>query len=454
MRKASRTPTTDSEHIETGTSGTTTTNMHGPMKFHDEKLRADARRVVVRPFELAWQAHQSEPARALLLVEDIGRLSSSDASAELTQILAEFGERHWQIERVFERRFLHVIANLGFDEANFQDPHRKLIGAYFCHEYSYAAAALMNPSIVPHPDQSMLEPGSVRFVMSMRAVGEGHISSVAFREGILALGPKLSLWPTSGPALAAEQVPYCGTAAGGVSVTRNSDSTIGNCVIFPVTEAQRNGLEDLRLVRFTHEDGHVEWIGTYTAYSGLGIRSELMRTSDFGLFELTPLRGPAAANKGMALFPRKIGGKFAMIGRQDGKRLHLLYSDSLYEWPTIGSPLAGPKYSWELVQIGNCGSPIEINEGWLLLTHGVGAMRKYSIGAMLLDKSDPSLVLGRTRHPILMASEADRDGYVPNVVYTCGAVTIGDSLFMPYGFSDSGIGFASVDIRDLLEAMT
>ena len=178
-----------------------------------------------------------------------------------------------------------------------------------------------------------------------------------------------------------------------------------------------------------------------------------MRTSDFNSFELSPLRGPAASNKGMALFPRKISGQFAMIGRQDGKRLHLLYSSTLYEWPTNGTPLAEPKYSWELVQIGNCGSPIEVDEGWLVLTHGVGAMRKYSIGAMLLDKLDPSRVLGRTPHPILMASEADRDGYVPNVVYTCGAVKIGNDLFMPYGFSDSGIGFISLGIRDLLASM-
>jgi predicted GH43/DUF377 family glycosyl hydrolase len=424
-----------------------------PITFHDEKLRADPKRVVVRPFELAWQAQQSEPARALLLVQDICNLSSDEAAKELAQILAEFGERHWQIERIFERRFSHVVANLRFDAAHIGEAHRKLIGAYFCHEYSYAAAALMNPSIVAHPDQSMLEPGSLRFVMSMRAVGEGHISSIAFREGIITSGPHLSLWPTSGPALSAEEVPYLGNAAGGVAVVRNEDSTIGNCVIFPVTEAQRNGLEDLRLVKFTHEDNTVEWIGTYTAYSGRGIRSELIRTSDFARFDLAPLTGPAAANKGMALFPRKVGGQYAMIGRQDGKRLFLLLSGSLYEWSTQGVPLVAPKYSWELVQMGNCGSPIEIDEGWLVLTHGVGAMRKYSIGAILLDKSDPARVIGRTPLPILMASESDRDGYVPNVVYTCGALKIGTTLFVPYGFADSGIGFMSVGIGDLLASM-
>ncbi len=426
---------------------------HVPITFHDERLRADPKRVVVRPFELAWQAQKSEPTRASLLIDDIRKISPSEAAANLAQILDEFGERHWQIEEMFERRFTQVVASLGLSETEFTDPYRKLIGAYFCHEYSYAAAALMNPSIVPHPDQSMLEPGSLRFVMSMRAVGEGHISSVAFREGILSPGPKLALWPTSGPALSAETIEYTGKTAGGVSVARNQHSTIGNCVIFPVTEAQRNGLEDLRLVKFTHDDGRHEWIGTYTAYSGSGIRSELMRTTDFGVFELSPLRGSAAANKGMALFPRKINGDYMMIGRQDGKRLHLLRSSSLYDWSSNGIQLAEPKYSWELVQIGNCGSPIELDEGWLVLTHGVGAMRKYSIGAILLDKADPSLIIGRTPNPVLMASEADRDGYVPNVVYTCGAVKTGSSLFMPYGFSDSGIGFISLGIPELLGCM-
>jgi predicted GH43/DUF377 family glycosyl hydrolase len=453
MPKASRSPTVELTPIELDRVRVGSSASHVPVTFHDEKLRADPKRVVVRPFELAWQAQRSEPARALLLVQDICKLSSEQASRELVQILAEFGERHWQIERIFERRFVHVFESLSLSAASVDEPFRKLIGAYFCHEYSFAAAALMNPSIVAHPDQSMLEPGSLRFVMSMRAVGEGHISSITFREGIIAAGPRLALWPTCGPALSAEQVPYVGSAAGAVTVARNQDATIGNCVIFPVTEAQRNGLEDLRLTKFTDENGQDEWIGTYTAYSGRGIRSELIRTTDFAHFELAPLIGPAAANKGMALFPRKLDGQFAMVGRQDGKRLFLLRSDSLYEWPNDGVPLAAPKYSWELVQMGNCGSPIELDEGWLVLTHGVGAMRKYSIGAILLDKANPERVIGRTPHPILMASEADRDGYVPNVVYTCGALKTGENLFVPYGFSDSGIGFVSFKIADLLASL-
>ena len=427
---------------------------HIPIQFHPERLVADAKRVVVRPFELAWNAQGREPLRARKLIEQICAFSQTEATVELARVLVEFGERHWQIERVFERRFTQVASTLDLD-ASIHDNEtlRKLIGAYFCHEYSYAAAALMNPSIVPHPDQSQLGAGQVRFVMSMRAVGEGHISSIAFREGILMPGPTLALWPASHPALSAEHVVELDSTHDRVFVERNRDSTIGNCVIFPITEAQRNGLEDLRLVCFTHDDGATEWIGTYTAYSGHGIRSEMLRTRDFRRFELAPLRGAAATNKGMALFPRKVGGNYLMIGRQDGKQLYLLPSSTLYDWESHGTPLAEPRYPWELVQIGNCGSPVEIDEGWLVLTHGVGAMRKYSIGAMLLARDDPSRVLGRTARPILMAAEAERDGYVPNVVYTCGSIKVEDSLFIPYGFADSGIGFMSVRISDLLAFM-
>lgn len=442
-------PSAIADPQETGQHG----RIHVPLTFYAEKLRADPTRVVVRPFGLAWQSNQSEPARARSLVAEICKLSPDEVAAELHTILGEFGERHWQIERVFEQRYQQIATNIGLDRSAHLGPLAKLIGAYFCHEYSFAAAALMNPSIVPHPDQSMLAEGEVRFIMSMRAVGEGHISSVTFREGILESGTHMALWPTFGHALAAENRSYAGPVHGAVSVARNPDATISNTVIFPVTEAQRNGLEDLRLVRFVHDDGGLEWIGTYTAYSGKGIRSELLRTTDFRNFDLIPLQGSSAANKGMALFPRRVGGCYLMIGRQDGQRLYLLSSDTLHSWDTAGVPLAGPEYPWEFVQIGNCGSPVELDDGWLVLTHGVGAMRKYSIGAMLLDRRDPSRVVARTPHPILMASEADRDGYVPNVVYTCGCLTIGDCLFVPYGFADSGIGFFSVRLADLLAAM-
>lgn len=419
----------------------------------EQRLHADPASVVVRPFHLAWQASGPDLDRVQKLAQDILALDSHSVRAELAVVLSEFADRHWQIERVFDDRFAEIEPKLALEGHNLSRNTRRLIGAYFCHEYSYAAAALMNPSVVRHPDQSGLQDDSVRILLSLRAVGEGHISTIAFREGIISAGRQLSLFPEPALATAAlmrgskENVPE-----GSISVYRHRESSISGTVIFPMTEAQRNGLEDLRLVEFTRDSGKTEWIGTYTAYSGRDIRSELLRTRDFRDFTLTPIKGGAGRNKGMALFPRKIDGQFAMIGRQDGKNLYLMRSPKIDQWEG-GTLLLEPRFPWELVQIGNCGSPIELDEGWLVLTHGVGAMRKYSIGAALLDKADPSKVLGRTPHPILAAADEDREGYVPNVVYTCGAIRVGDDLFLPYGVADSSVCFAFVAINEILDAM-
>lgn len=425
-----------------------------PLHILGEKLTADPSRVVLRPFHLAWTTNVSEPSRAQQLVADIMKLDADQAELELGLVWKDFSERHWQIGKIFDDRFAEIAEDLGLGVADVSPVRRRLIGAYFCHEYSYAAAALMNPSVVPHPDQSGLDGDQLRFVMSMRAVGEGHISSVAFREGIIGPSGDFRLWPQSGPAMAAvaDDRHHIGSDET-VTIHRQPGSMISNSVLFPVTEAQRNGLEDLRLVQFTHDDGAREYIGTYTAYSGREIRSELLRTDDFASFTLEPLVGRAARNKGMALFPRKVGGRYLMVGRQDGKNVTLLSSDDLIQWDDEGRPLLRPQYPWELIQMGNCGSPIECDEGWILLTHGVGAMRKYSLGAALLDRDDPSIVLGRTQCPILTAAESDREGYVPNVVYTCGAMAVGEEIFIPYGISDSAIGFATTSIYDLLRVM-
>jgi predicted GH43/DUF377 family glycosyl hydrolase len=295
----------------------------------------------------------------------------------------------------------------------------------------------------------------VRFIMSMRAVGEGHISSIAFREGIVEPGGKFSLWPQSHVATSAVLIDHDPLRDDEtVRIQRHAESTLSSTVIFPVTEQQSNGLEDLRLVRFDHGDGDYEWIGTYTAYDGKQIRSELLRTRNFHDFAMAPVLGRAGRNKGMALFPRKLGGSYYMIGRQDGKNLYLLSSDKLDQWDDDGVLLLEPKFPWEFIQIGNCGAPILTDEGWLLLTHGVGAMRKYSIGAVLLDKDIPSKVLARSEKPILAAKDNDREGYVPNVVYTCGAMKVGDTLFMPYGISDSAIGFATATVQDVLASLS
>ena len=421
---------------------------------HDAlRLRADPSRVVVRPFHLAWQASGPNSERVLKLARDILALDPRTVRAELGVVLSDFEDRHWQIEKVFDDRYAEIEPRLGLNGEAVKRETRRLIGAYFCHEYSYSAAALMNPSVVRHPDQSGLPDGHVRIILSLRAVGEGHISTIAFREGIVSPGRKLALLAQPPFATAAMEGKHLADKpAETLSLYRHRDSTISGTVIFPITEAQRNGLEDLRLVEFERDSGKSEWIGTYTAYSGRGIRSELLRTRDFRDFTLTPIKGSAGRDKGMALFPRKVDGQFLMIGRQDGKNLYLLRSDKIDEWDG-GELLLEPRYPWELVQIGNCGAPIELDEGWLVLTHGVGAMRKYAIGAALLDKSDPSKVLARTPNPILSAADEDREGYVPNVVYTCGAIRVGDDLFLPYGVADSSVCFAFVAIKDILAAM-
>ena len=429
-----------------------------PLRILDTRLHADPSRVVLRPFHLGWQARNAPGGRAQKLVDDICALSEDAVARTYAQVRADFAERHWQTEQMFEERFAEVAEQLKLDRSLFTDQRRLLIGAYFCHEYTYAAAALMNPSIVPHPDQSGLEKGAVRFVMSLRAVGEGHISSIVFREGIAKTDGSFSLWPQSSFATSVElDDASLADSDAGVVVHRHPESSLSNTLIFPITEQQAGGLEDLRLVRFDHgpKDGtpEYEWIGTYTAYSGHSIRSELLRTVDFRRFLLEPIVGRAGRNKGMALFPAKVGGKYAMLGRQDGKNLFLLKSDRIDRWNSEGQLLMAPKYPWEFIQIGNCGSPVLTDAGWLVVTHGVGAMRKYALGCALLDRDDPSKVIGRTKEPILSATDADRSGYVPNVVYTCGVLKVGNRLLLPYGISDSAVGFATVKIADLLDLM-
>lgn len=427
---------------------------HTPLRILGTRLHADPSRVVLRPFYLGWQAASAPPERAERLVKDVLALSDEQALLEYDRVLADFGERHWQTEQLFDERFHELGSALRLCGGSLPDYKRRLIAAYFCHEYSYAAAAIMNPSIVPHPDQSGMVDGACRFVMSLRTVGEGHISSVSFREGIASSDGTFTLWPHSSFATALTLDDATKIGNGAVAVHRHPESSLSNSVIFPMTEAQRNGLEDLRLVQFTEDDGTHEWIGTYTAYSGTAIRSELMRTRDFRQFLLEPIHGNAGRNKGMALFPKRLGdGRYAMIGRQDGKNLFLLRSDRLECWDDEGVLLMEPRYPWEFIQIGNCGSPVLTDAGWIMLTHGVGPMRKYALGCALLDKDDPTKVLARSREPLLTAEDADRAGYVPNVVYTCGMMAIGDQFLIPYGFSDSGVGFATISTAELLRHM-
>ena len=418
-----------------------------------DRFQAEPGRVVIRPFQITPTFDQSpKESRAQRIVDAVMAMDMRTCQSELALVNKDFSGRHWQTREVYLERYEQISRELGLNN-HVREARKALIGAYFCHEYSYTSAALMNPSVVPHPDQSGLSEGSLRIIISLRAVGEGHISSIAFREGILDSYGGFALMPQPPFAVAARAIEEP-SPENGMSTTAVSfkEATLSGTVIFPFTAQQRNGLEDLRLTRLVTDEGGPIYCGTYTAYSGYDIASEMLITEDFRTFRLQPLSGSAARNKGLALFPRKIDGAYAAIGRLDGECLFHLKSDDLLHWDE-GVRILAPVYPWELVQLGNCGSPIEIDEGWLLLTHGVGAMRKYCIGAVLLDKDDPSKVLGRTPHPLISPSDDDREGYVPNVVYTCGAIANGRKMFLPYGVADSSVTFCWVDIDELLAEM-
>ena len=417
-------------------------------------LRPDPARTVIRPFDLEDPAPfiVKDHSRAQRIVDRILSLEEDELGFELERVLTSLGERHRDVEDVLLHRFAEVQGLTIDREATSRD-HALLIGAYFSEEYSFESAALFNPSIVLHSDQSGLPDGAVRFAMSLRGIGEGHVSSVTFRRGIWAADGEVTIHPPSDIVISPRIEAVEGE--GDDAVTRilcPGARDVSESVLFPVTASQRQGIEDLRLVRFVEEDGSIHYLGTYTAFSGSVARSELLRATDFRTFEMRPLRGSAAAAKGMALFPRRIGGKYAMLSRQDNENIWLLFSDDLYTWEG-GTRIIRPKWFWEFVQMGNCGSPIEIDEGWLVITHGVGTVRNYCIGACLLDKDDPSKVLKRMMLPLVHPSPKERDGYVPNVVYSCGALVHERRLLLPYGVADSFTTFASVALDDLLAAM-
>ena len=418
-------------------------------------LRPDPARVIVRPFKPATEPRDLNPTdktRANHIVERVLNLDPQAAAGQLADVLENFQGRHRNLLKTFERRADEMEEAL-LAHCTFSEVQRQLIGAYFLHEYSFEASALFNPSIVPHPDQSGIPNGSLRFILSLRAVGEGHVSSLTFRAGAIAADGSITVDPTARLATSPRITHRtAGPIGDEVEFVFEPAPDISERVIFPVTESQSNGIEDARFVQFS-DGGRTTYYATYTAYKGTAIRSELIETTDFLSFRMTPLQGAAARNKGMALFPRKIDGKYAMIARQDNENLYLVYSDDLYRWEG-GQAILKPQFPWEFVQIGNCGSPIELEEGWLMLTHGVGPVRKYSIGAALLDKRDPSRVLARSSEPLLRPEPSEREGYVPNVVYTCGAMTHNDQLILPYAVSDTYSNFATIQISALLRSMS
>ena len=426
----------------------------------------------------------------------------------------EFGERHLKIHEFFRRRFDEARPYLLAGQ-KLSEERELLLGAYFTHEYSLEAAALFNPSIIPHPDQSGLPTGSLRFILSLRATAEGHVSSITFRTGLLDTDNNVLIDAPSRYSLEPEQVPNVtyekplferklqelGLVGGfnrqvlkdlgdtftlgelrrsvnsavkqlgrpdqeTKTVARETlmlaqsnyevrfapDSRLSERVLFPATPSQSNGIEDARFVLFQNEDGTQTYYATYTAYDGKMILPQFLETSDFLHFKFITLNGPAVENKGMALFPRKIKGLYAMLGRQDAENIYVMFSDHLHFWHAM-QLVVEPSFPWEFIQLGNCGSPIETEAGWLVISHGVGPMRKYCIGAFLLDRDDPTKVIGRLREPLIKPNENEREGYVTNVVYSCGSLLHGGELIIPYGMSDSATTLATIPLDEILAAM-
>ena len=416
------------------------------------KLTADPKRVLLLPFNL------ENEQRIRKIINRIMGLSHDKSNLLFEEIKNKFKNRHHEFENRLSENYSLVAKYIS------QPISRKkelLIGAYFSKEYSIESAALFNPSIVSHPDQTGLNDGELRFILSLRAVGEGHISSVEFATGIIteSLEIKLDEIPLYAvPPSKRDTRPFIPHDVADDILDSNYDiefsghEKLSERVIFPFSKTECNGIEDVRLVRFLNNDGSNVYYGTFTAYDGHRILSELLETKDFKKFKIRTLTGNGAKDKGMALFPEEIDSKFWMISRQDGENILIMNSFNIYEWtnPVI---LREPGYDWEFVQLGNCGSPIKTPIGWLVLTHSVGPLRTYVISALLLDLKNPNKIIGHLKEPLLVPDEEERDGYVPNVVYTCGSMLFNNNLIIPFAMSDSSTSFAHIPLNDLLNMM-
>lgn len=471
-------------------------------------LRPDRKRVMLRSF------YPVSDASAQRIVDEVLALGEAEVARLWRKVERSFSGRHEDTERVLASRFEQLSWKLDMG-AGISEERKRLIASYFLMEYSPESSALFNPSMVPHPDQSGLPPGSLRFILSLRATGEGHISSITFRSGVLDSKNAIGLVPPSPFTLQAERKPSGGyvkelfqqklqeagirdefsqriisslpevfileelkeilayersrldpvdlladrsvqaivlLAESNYEVHFHPGSRLSQCILFPSAPSQSNGIEDARFVRFVDDDGRAAYYATYTAYDGKTTLPQLLETKDFLNFKFATLNGTAVRNKGMALFPRKVGGKYAMLSRQDDENIFLMYSDNVRFWyePRL---LVSPARPWEYMKIGTCGSPIETERGWLVVSHGVGPFRRYCIGAFLLDLEDPSRLLARLAEPLLVPAEGERDGYVPNVVYSCGALVHAGELVLPYGVSDYATKFATVGLDELIGAM-
>jgi predicted GH43/DUF377 family glycosyl hydrolase len=484
-------------------------NLHKPdVKRKANKIVSDTSRVITR-LHIPDEKH-----RISRIIDRILNLPATAAEQLAAQVMLDFAERHENIQHIFEQH-LEAVKDFLPRDTRLSDVQKTLIGAYFTKEYAIESAALFNPSIVAHPDQNHLKKGSLRFIMSLRATGEGHISSIVFRSGVLDRHNTFFFDPVSDfvetPDLRLDQVykcnPFrrklhemgvaneitahildrlpqdfaykalleqirmlheaprysearqnrtfeimCWLADSNYEVSFHADHRISERVIFPVSKNESRGIEDARFVRFTDDRRQVTYYATYTAYNGTTILPQLIETKDFITFNVLTLNGKAVKNKGMALFPRKVGDRYVMLSRQDGENNQIMFSDNIHFWQT-SQILQTPEHPWEFIQIGNCGSPLETDQGWIVLTHGVGPMRQYCIGAVLLDLENPAKIIARLDEPLLAPHEKEREGYVPNVVYSCGAIIHNEELVIPYAMSDINSGIATVSVSDLLNSM-
>jgi len=472
------------------------------------KFGPDPKRVILKFFYPGGKIAKS-------VINRIIKLKDAEVTEVFNQALRDFSKRHRNITKLLEKHYdnvSHLFAELDIDEKLISKERKLLIGAYFSSEYSIESAAFFNPSIVEHPDQSELEEGQKRVIVSFRATGEGHISSIAFRMGIIdkdnnitfekpgsLLDPpefvkryvydkKVFINKLSEMNIYKDVIDVVMSKLGdkfiygelqkALSETRNEikltysksnvlnaiswlanshyeisfslDTALSERVIFPVSYSESNGIEDARFVRFTEDDGSITYYATYTAYNGFAILPKLLKTKDFFDFQSIPINGKYAQDKNLALFPRKINGKYVMCSRIDGENLYIMFSDKVNYWDNC-KKIQVSRAPWEFIKIGNCGSPIETEYGWLLITHGVGTMRKYCLGAVMLDKDDPTKVIGQLNEPLLMPNEEEREGYVPNVVYSCGSMIYNDELFIPYAMSDYASTIATVPLKEIYE---
>ncbi|MCU1678178.1 MAG: hypothetical protein JWM93_2936 [Frankiales bacterium] len=478
----------------------------------DVELHLDPSRVLARLFVPGQELAHDTESRASGVLHRILALPEEVVAASVADLLARFGDRHRDVRQIWLRHFQRVVHRVP-DSMVLTDERRLLVGASFTNEYSVEAAALFNPSIVPHPDQSGLRNGQVRFVLSLRAVGEGHISSLEFRSGIAGPGNDITIdapgrWLDAGEhrttlysrelfrhklqeegadaesssfllqhlerrfdqtafhkaltALGRARLTFPGGAHTDELARRISEcnydvvfgasSPLDERILWPHAHSESQGIEDARFVRFTGADGATSYLATYTAFNGADIAPQLITTDDFVTFHISELAGPAAKNKGMALFPRLVNGRHVALSRCDRESSAVATSDDGLIWDEPVT-IQSPQQPWELIQLGNAGSPIETDAGWLVITHAVGPMRAYSLGAILLDLDDPTHVLATLTEPLLQPAEDEREGYVPNVVYSCGVLQVGEQLLLPYGVSDSSIRFAYVDLPGLLKRL-